>query len=631
MGPTANPSSLSGYIACMKGTVISERYEVLDTLGQGGMGIVLKCHDTLLQRFVAVKVLATSTAGTAVKRFQLEARAAARLKQANILQVHDFGETKDGRLYLVMDFVDGMTLGDLLKERKFLPVEEAIPLFLQICKGIAHAHGQGVLHRDIKPSNVMLSNSDDENWVKIVDFGIAKLNSEDQRLTSTGALIGSPLYMAPEATLNKEVDTRSDIYSIGCLMFETLAGTPPYQGETSMATVMMHTTEPIPSLKVRSTRTFPAQVETTVASCLAKDPLERYQSIDELLTDLEDIERTLQEEAEKNEHRKKEVQKSDFVKSATSNKKPNLAVAAIGLLAIGIGVFASMNMARIPLVSETSPDNHTEGRKKEVQPFEKFAEHGDNHKDILANPPVANSIVEEVSPEGYHSAKASFTTDDDQVINQFEQLKNIENWRLSDSQIGLKAIEKIAEAPVKYLELKNTAVDDKCMEVIGTMKELRGLQLGCCMRINPTGYEPLKKNKHLATLQVSLPEEPGKAMKVLDTLTTLKHLTYIDVRGTMNGAMIRRIPSFKHLDRIQLETPTADGWEEMKRLGHLKFITLVINSKDQIAQERVDQLKRQIKSTVLTKAARRGPGTFDDGFDEELEKDIKAKKQIPFF
>jgi len=342
----------------MKGTVISERYEVLDTLGQGGMGIVLKCHDRLLQRFVAVKVLAASTAGTAIKRFQLEARAAARLKQANILQVHDFGETSDGRLYLVMDFVDGMTLEDLLKERKFLPIEEAIPLFLQICKGIAHAHGQGVLHRDIKPSNIMLANTDDENWVKIVDFGIAKLNSEDQRLTSTGALIGSPLYMAPEATLNKEVDTCSDIYSIGCLMFETLTGTPPYKGETSMATVMMHTTERTPSLKDRSSRTFPAQVETTVASCLAKDPTNRYQSIDALLADLEDIERTLQEEAEKDEQRKQDgrinnqAEISKFEEPATSNNKPNVTVIGIALLAIGIGIFASVNTAKLPLVAE---------------------------------------------------------------------------------------------------------------------------------------------------------------------------------------------------------------------------------------------------------------------------------------
>jgi len=157
------------------------------------------------------------------------------------------------------------------------------------------------------------------------------------------------------------------------------------------------------------------------------------------------------------------------------------------------------------------------------------------------------------------------------------------------------------------------------------------LQLGCCMRINPTGYESLRQNMHLTALQVSLPEDPRKAMKVLDTLATLKQLTIIDIRGTMNGAMIRRIPSFKHLDRIQMETPTADGWDEMKRLGHLKFITLVIKSKDRIAQERANQLKREIRSTVRTKAARRGPGTFDDGFDEELEKDIKAKKQIPFF
>jgi|AGTN01.1.fsa_nt_gi Serine/threonine protein kinase len=584
----------------MEETVISERYEVLGTLGKGGMGIVLKCQDTILQRVVAIKVLGTTTSGNAIKRFQREARAAAKLKQANILQVHDFGETSDGKLYLVMDFVEGVTLEQLLKERRFLPIEQAIPLFQQICKGVAHAHGQGVLHRDIKPSNIMLDEVDDA-WVKIVDFGIAKLNSEDQRLTSTGAIIGSPPYMAPEATINEKVDARTDIYSIGCLMFETLAGSPPFDGETAMAIVMMHTTEPVPSLSQRSEQSLPADIEHIVKTCMAKEPGDRYQSVDELLKDLERLEEALLAEGD-NEKEVEEVGEhgatQTFVnaQSPTPKSFPVAPLIAISLVIIAVGIAAILNLTKFgttsdsqPLTSKVSDDNPFKDVIKEKSLPAKYERdlQGGLFRILMDNGEV----------------RASGDTDDAQVEKQFEQIKNGQIWHFSMSSIGLPSIELIAKSNVRYLELKHTQIDDKCMEVIGGIQNLEGLELTYCENITPAGFKFLKNSKHLRTLQFSLPKNPKKAMELIETVTTIKPIKNLFIKGTMNGAMIEKLDSIKGLRYLQMDIPTEDGWNQLKRLqrGLVRDLRMETDPDDLVPRNRLAQLKMPNWSAIDSK------------------------------
>lgn len=578
-----------GYIASMADTAISDRYQVLSTLGKGGMGVVLKCEDTLLKRVVAVKVLTTTTTGNAIKRFQREAKAAAKLKQANILQVLDFGETSEGRLYLVMDFVEGMTLDELLKERKYLPIEESIPLFQQICKGIAHAHGQGVLHRDIKPSNVMLANTE-ADWVKIVDFGIAKLNSEDQRLTSTGAIVGSPPYMAPEATVNQDVDARSDIYSIGCLMFETLTGSPPYDGETAMATVLMHTTEPIPSLSQRSDQELPPELEKIVTKCLAKNARDRYQNVNALLADLDKLETSLvdqvgvDEEQRAEQLRQEETRTVEDERRKASKKTVVIALLAVALTLVVGGIGAAMLTAKFDSLSKPQP--YMDASK--TNEIFTLAENSLQTGAAEYEKPIHDSVI--IDKDGAAVAKPGLS--DEQLIDRFEEFKNCEHWRFSEAQIHKEGIQCIAKSKVKYLELKYTPMDDSCMQVIGAIKNLQILEVIGCMDITPSGFQALKGNKQLWSLKLSLPEDPKKALEVINIVTTYKQLIDLKIVGKMNGPMLKKIATLEKLDSLEMDVPAEDGWKELKKMegGILRTLKMVIAKDDHAAMRQFNQL-----------------------------------------
>lgn len=271
------------------GTTFAEKYEILSILGEGGMSIVYKARHKYMDRVVAVKLLHEHLVGDplAVQRFERESKAASSLSHQNIVTVHDFGMTKKGQAYFVMDCLEGESLGEVLERDVRLPLSDAISIFKQTCDGLEHAHKKGIVHRDLKPSNLVLIKQDDgSTLVKIVDFGIAKVLPKDgqtkqkQQLTQTGEIFGSPLYMSPEQCNGSELDHRADIYSLGCLMYETLAGVPPFIGDNFINTVVKHINEPPPQFaKTAPEAAIPAQVEATINKCLAKDPADRYQNV----------------------------------------------------------------------------------------------------------------------------------------------------------------------------------------------------------------------------------------------------------------------------------------------------------------------------------------------------------------
>jgi eukaryotic-like serine/threonine-protein kinase len=231
-----------------------------------------------------------------VQRFQREAQAAYNLHHENVVAVHEFGVTDEGQPFMVMEFIQGKTLASVIDERGALPLDLCVKIFKQVCSGVAHAHSRGVLHRDLKPSNIMLTDPDSWNpQVRIVDFGIAKVldMAEDDtstgKLTRTGDFVGSPLYMSPEQCLGKNIDLRSDIYSIGCIMYETLTGRAPFIGGTSMEIMLRQMNDLAPTLKEGGGGTsYPAWIERLVARALAKDPNKRFQNVEEMKKALEE-------------------------------------------------------------------------------------------------------------------------------------------------------------------------------------------------------------------------------------------------------------------------------------------------------------------------------------------------------
>ena len=275
------------------GTVMADRYEILEKLGTGGMGLVYKAKHLLMKRLVAIKLMLPQYASnaTALKRFQHEAQAASHLNHPNILTVYDFGVTPQGLPYLVMDLLEGTDLSAVLEAEGHLRADRAINIFSQTCAALAHAHQKNVVHRDLKPGNIMLiENEGKRDWVQIVDFGMAKILSavdgEREDLTKAGEVFGSPMYMSPEQCMAKELDARSDIYSLGCVMYRTLTGCPAVAGSTAMECFNKHANgEPEPFASVCPEFNLSANLELIVFKCMAKNPDDRYQTMAALLAD----------------------------------------------------------------------------------------------------------------------------------------------------------------------------------------------------------------------------------------------------------------------------------------------------------------------------------------------------------
>ncbi|HEY9719021.1 MAG TPA: serine/threonine-protein kinase [Trichormus sp.] len=270
------------------GHILGGKYQVLARIGQGGMGAVYRVRQVFFNRDMALKMLDSARVADAVqlRRFQQEGIAANSLNHPSLVRVHDVGLLDNGQPYLVMDLVEGETLADYLKRNGPMPLKDISSVFAQTCFGLSYAHGENVIHRDIKPGNIMLVKGmqlDTEGSVKIVDFGLAKIAGESegiQELTRTGEVMGSPIYMSPEQCSGGKIDYRSDIYSLGCVLFEALTGTPPLIGETALRTMMLHQTERAPTLKEASLgREYPAGLERIVATMLAKSPRDRYEDL----------------------------------------------------------------------------------------------------------------------------------------------------------------------------------------------------------------------------------------------------------------------------------------------------------------------------------------------------------------
>lgn len=277
------------------GTVLAGNYEIISIIGQGGMGVVYKGRHALMERIVAIKMLQAQliTDSMSVKRFQQESKAAARIKHPHIIDVYDFGISPTGQPYIVMEFLSGTPLSDVIKDQGQVGVERTIKIMAQACDALEHAHRQGVVHRDLKPSNIVLTKYDeDDDFVKVVDFGVAKLmptaGQEGQRLTQAGEVCGSPVYMSPEQCMGQELDPRSDVYSMGVVVYETLTGRLPILGKTMVDTMSKHISEkPSPFSTVRPDLYIPERLEAVVFKALEKDPNDRHQSMEKFKEELD--------------------------------------------------------------------------------------------------------------------------------------------------------------------------------------------------------------------------------------------------------------------------------------------------------------------------------------------------------
>ena len=285
------------------GKVISGKYKIYDKVGSGGMATVYLARDLKTNEIVAIKILHSEYAENEnfVKRFLKEAEIAIRMKHENIAQVRDFG--KDGETYfIVMEYVQGKTLEQILEEKGSLPYEEVVRIASEVAKALGYARSKGLIaHRDIKPQNIMLTAN---GKVKVMDFGIAKL-SGGEGLTAADSILGTPFYMSPEQAKGQKADIRSDLYALGITMYQMLTGKVPFDGETPWSVISMHLTKEVPPINLSD---VPEKLKKVIFKLLEKDPKKRYQNPKELLKDLSEI-----SEGEKVSQEKRKIEKGETV------------------------------------------------------------------------------------------------------------------------------------------------------------------------------------------------------------------------------------------------------------------------------------------------------------------------------
>jgi len=325
-----NPQA-PGAADLVKGQIILDRYKVISLIGRGAMGAVYRVEQLSIRKQVALKTLnPISASDVNVRRFQNEALAASKLEHPNLVRALDYGWLGN-QPFMVMDLVEGPTLAQHLRLKTTLTPQSAYQIFIPICFALAYAHQEGVIHRDLKPSNIVLAPSTDSRnpfIPKLVDFGIAKLSTEEEALTKTGEIFGTPLYMSPEQCLGSKVDVRSDIYSLGCVLYEALTGAPPFTGQSALETMMQHKEKvPLPLKQAALGQDFPPALQRVVSKMLEKDPDLRYENFLAVAEDLTWLQQG----------------RSDLVKkgdAATPARKKSALIAAV--LAVGLLVVATV-------------------------------------------------------------------------------------------------------------------------------------------------------------------------------------------------------------------------------------------------------------------------------------------------
>jgi serine/threonine-protein kinase len=278
------------------GQVLDGRYRIDAVLGEGGMGIVYKAVHTALNKPLAIKVLRAEVSKNEqiVARFKQEAQSASQIGNQHIIDISDFGVMPDGSTYFVMEFLNGQSLTAAMEKGRFEP-ERTIYVAKQLCQALGAAHDIGIVHRDLKPDNVQLvERGDDTDFVKVLDFGIAKVGGSTSKLTQAGQVFGTPHYMSPEQCAGTAVDHRTDIYAVGVILYEMATGQVPFDADHLMGILTKHLYEnPIPPHELPPPVNVPPAFESVILKCLAKKPEQRYQSMDELMDDLELLERGL--------------------------------------------------------------------------------------------------------------------------------------------------------------------------------------------------------------------------------------------------------------------------------------------------------------------------------------------------
>lgn len=524
--------------------IIADRYEVRGELGAGGMGVVYRARDRFLNKEVAIKMLRTSGLTPEMfLRFQTEAKALGKLQHPNVISVYTFGEHDDCP-YMVVDFIEGISLSAYIEERGPLSFEEAFPIFDQICDGMAYAHSKGVTHRDLKTANIMLQRNSSSPKVIVLDFGIAKLQDDVcGALTEPGLIFGSPLYMSPEQASGAAVDARADIYAMGCIMFEVLTGRTPFVPGPVLELMRKIKEVPPPSLsEAYPEGTFTEAIEYVVHKSLAKSPASRYQKMTHLKVALST--------ARNNPDVATLYRERQFIA-----RKPVIlttVLAGVALTVGGIVVMSASQTVKNPAMGHyfLSGSSVTVGKTDAMQ--------------------------RHVSKAGvFLGSRLSETITDEIMEKTKDKLATQKVIVLKDAQITDKGLDYIPENAYR-VNLTNTKITNAGLrKLTRRCKNLHLIDLAECHNLTDEGLEALVDLPALKFLTLSSDKCTDKGMKVIKKLKSVEQLSFQGMKNlTDKGlAYIVENPKIKTL-RIDKTKVSPNGFPLLAKLKNLFLLDI---------------------------------------------------------
>jgi serine/threonine protein kinase len=567
----------------LQNSIFADRYKIVDLLGKGGMGEVYLAEDLTLNIKVAVKVLPASLAELGAARLQREAIALAKLNHPNIARVIDFAQTKDESPYMVMEYLSGETLDQIIKKQKILDLKTALNIFSQISRGLEFAHSTGVIHRDLKPSNIMVSTKEEKGLeVKILDFGIAKVATENQRLTSTGALVGSPLYMSPEHVEGIADLPTSDIYSLGCLMFECLCGVPPIKGANALETLSFHRSLAPPLISdLAPERNYPKELINLVDECLRKAPQSRPQTAKEVEERLTQIRQFL-ESGPSSDKGPTQPQKTKFKinQSALSLSVASVLVASM----LGMGIYAVINLPKTDekvfkkASSEVKQEKAAELERNDGKsPFEesevryRIKEYGSI--EVKLPPPTMD--------ENFKSIKKGneiFLVSSDATGRGFYYLTDLKLTTISIEygQIEDKYCDAFAKFPLLgSLKIQSPKLTDKGIELITKHKHFKALHLKTD-GMTDLGVSYLSSLKNLESLTLASHSITPACM---DYITPLKQLKKLSLNAIdFNDQYAEKIAQIKELAVFTLSNTKSLNSKSWRFLAETKISSVILEN-----------------------------------------------------
>jgi serine/threonine protein kinase len=618
------------------GQLLGGHYQVISRLGSGGMGVVYRVKQIFLNTELALKTVDKHhLSDIAVRRFQQEARTAFALDHPNIIKVHDFGLLDDQTPFFVMEIAEGQTLAERLKQAGPLTVPEALAIFVQVCFGLAYAHDHGVVHRDIKPSNIILltdMQSGKVQNVKIVDFGIAKFadhqDGEIQSLTRTGEVVGSPLYMSPEQCSGEHVDHRSDIYSLGCVLFESLTGMPPFVADNPLTTMLCHQNEIAPTLKEATLGTeFPRALEYIVATMLAKKPDSRYQSLGVLAHHLTALERgdsgqiPGKTSAQTSKHKAPEKISMRIVTFSGLI----LVVAMASMLATYFSICVyhewqhRMALERAPLDANPNSDillSHAETKAI----VEDYLEKPDDLAKKLAQPSKDNILRERDVMVSAKSLRAisqaswieyidfidshlsnkdlgllsklhlrridlTWSNFDDDGAKALSACKSLERVHADSTHITDAGAVDILKLPnLQGFLLSQTKITDRSLTEIAKHNNLICLALDSVSQITSAGIAKLESNAKLQELHLDHTQVDDAALKHLAAISSLKSIDLSDSKVSVSGVKTL-CQSIKSLREVYIGRCSDIGPHDLeslkKEFGEIRFFNRSMTDREE--------------------------------------------------